>query len=117
MYTLIIQPGYPGIPAGQFTQANIVAKEFSGTAWIWLSTRQWNEPAYLPLGAADPPGAHARPAQHGKRGAVHAGQELLALHEAQHLGQAGAGADGAAAGTCRCTPRGRWWRSAWRGSR
>jgi len=54
VYTLIIQPGYPGIPAGQFTQANIVAKEFSGTAWIWLSTRQWNEPAYLPLGAADP---------------------------------------------------------------
>lgn len=53
-YTLIIQPGYPGIPAGQFAQANVVAKEFSGTAWIWLSTRQWSEPAYLPLHAADP---------------------------------------------------------------
>ncbi len=53
-YTLIFQPGYPGIPAGQFTQANVVAKEFSGPAWIWLSTRQWSEPAYLPLGAADP---------------------------------------------------------------
>jgi hypothetical protein len=54
VYTLIIQPGYPGIPAGQFTQANVVAKEFSGPAWIWLSTRQWSEPAYAPLGAADP---------------------------------------------------------------
>jgi hypothetical protein len=54
VYTLIIQPGYPGIPSGQFTQANVVAKEFSGPAWIWLSTRQWSEPAYLPLGVADP---------------------------------------------------------------
>jgi hypothetical protein len=54
VYSLIIQPGYPGIPVGQFTQANVVAKEFSGPAWIWLSTRQWSEPAYLPLGAADP---------------------------------------------------------------
>jgi hypothetical protein len=54
VYTLIIQPGYPGIPATQFTQANVVAKEFSGPAWIWLSTRQWGEPAYSPLGAADP---------------------------------------------------------------
>ncbi len=53
-YTLIIQPGYPGIPAGQFTRVNVVAKEFSGPAWIWLSTRQWSEPAYLPLDAADP---------------------------------------------------------------
>jgi hypothetical protein len=54
VYTLIIQPGYPGIPVGQFAQTNIMTKEFSGTAWIWLSTRQWSEPAYLPLGAADP---------------------------------------------------------------
>ena len=54
VYTLIIQPGYPGIPVGQFTQANVVAKEFSGPARIWLSTRQWSEPAYLPLGVADP---------------------------------------------------------------
>jgi hypothetical protein len=53
-YTLIIEPGYPGIPAGQFAPANVVAKEFSGPAWIWLSTRQWSEPAYRPLGAADP---------------------------------------------------------------
>jgi hypothetical protein len=53
-YTLIIQPGYPGIPVGQFAQANVVAKEFSGPAWVWLSSRQWSEPAYLPLGTADP---------------------------------------------------------------
>ena len=54
VYTLIIQPGYPGIPAGQFTQTNVTAKEFSGPAWRWLSTRQWSEPAYAPPGAADP---------------------------------------------------------------
>ena len=53
-YTLIVQPGYPGIPAAQFTHVNVVAKELSGIAWIWLSTRQWSEPAYLPLGPADP---------------------------------------------------------------
>jgi len=53
-YALIIQPGYLGIPVGQFTHVNIVAKEFSGTAWTWLSTRQWSEPAYLPLGPTDP---------------------------------------------------------------
>jgi len=54
VYTLIVQPGYPGIPAGQFTQANVMAKEFSGSAWIWLSTRQWSGPPYGPLGVADP---------------------------------------------------------------
>ena len=54
VYTLIIRPGYPGIPVGQFAQAHAVAKEFSGTAWTWVSTRQWSEPAYLPLAAADP---------------------------------------------------------------
>ncbi len=54
VYTLIIAPGYPGIPAGQFSPANVMAKEFSGPAWIWLSTRQWSEPAYAPLGVADP---------------------------------------------------------------
>lgn len=53
-YTLIVQPGYPGIPAGQFTQVNVEAKEFSGAAWIWLSSRQWSESAYPPLSAADP---------------------------------------------------------------
>lgn len=53
-HALVIQPGYPGIPGGQFTRVNVVAKEFSGPAWIWVSTRQWSEPAYLPLGATDP---------------------------------------------------------------
>jgi hypothetical protein len=53
-HALIIQPGYPGIPGGQFTRVNVVAKEFSGPAWIWVSTRQWSESAYLPLGASDP---------------------------------------------------------------
>jgi len=51
---LIIQPGYPGMPRGQFSRASVAEKEFSGFAWIWVSTRQWSEPAYPPLGAADP---------------------------------------------------------------
>ena len=29
-------------------------KEFSATAWLWLSCRQWSQPAYLPLTPADP---------------------------------------------------------------
>jgi hypothetical protein len=53
-YTLVVQPGYPGIPAGQFTKVSVEAKEFSGFAWIWLSSRQWSGPAYLPPGPADP---------------------------------------------------------------
>ncbi len=53
-FALIIQPGYPGIPVAQFTRADVAAKEFSGPAWIWVSTRQWSEPAYLPLGPGDP---------------------------------------------------------------
>jgi len=51
---LIIEPGYPGVPAGQFTRAHVVSKEFAGPAWIWISTRQWSEPAYLPLDGAGP---------------------------------------------------------------
>jgi hypothetical protein len=51
---LVIKPGYPGIPGGQFTRTNVVEKEFSGPAWLWVSTRQWSEPAYRPTGAADP---------------------------------------------------------------
>ena len=53
-HALIIQPGYPGIPGGQFTRVSVTEKEFSGFAWIWVSTRQWSEPAYLPLGVTDP---------------------------------------------------------------
>ena len=51
---LIIEPGYPGIPAGQFTRVHVVSKEFAAPAWIWVSTRQWSEPAYLPLDGTGP---------------------------------------------------------------
>ncbi len=51
---MMIRPGYPGIPGGQLTRVNVAAKEFSGPAWLWLSARQWSEPAYLPLTSADP---------------------------------------------------------------
>ena len=51
---LIIEPGYPGIPARQFTRTYVVSKEFAGRAWIWISTRQWSEPAYLPLDGTGP---------------------------------------------------------------
>jgi len=54
VYAMMIRPGYPGIPIGQFTYMNVVAKEFSGPAWLWLSTRQWSDPAYPPLTSADP---------------------------------------------------------------
>jgi hypothetical protein len=53
-FDLVIQPGYPGIPAGQFAAANVAVKEFSEPAWIWVSARQWSEPAYAPLTPADP---------------------------------------------------------------
>jgi len=53
-HALIIQPGYPGMPRGQFSRASVAEKEFSGFAWIWLSTRQWSEPAYPPLAVTDP---------------------------------------------------------------
>ena len=54
VYAMMIQPGYPGMPAGQLTHMDVVAKEFSGAAWLWLSARQWSDPAYLPLTSADP---------------------------------------------------------------
>jgi len=53
-HALIIEPGYPGIPPSQFTRAFVVWKEFAGPAWIWISTRQWSEPAYLPLDGPGP---------------------------------------------------------------
>jgi hypothetical protein len=53
-HELIVRPGYPGIPGGQFTRVSATAKEFSGAAWVWLATRQWSEPACLPLGPEDP---------------------------------------------------------------
>jgi hypothetical protein len=54
VYGMVVRPGYSGIPGGQFTHMNVVAKEFSGSAWLWLSTRQWTQPAYLPLTSEDP---------------------------------------------------------------
>jgi hypothetical protein len=53
-HALIIAPGYPGIPPGQFTRVSVTEKEFSGYAWTWLSSRQWSEPAYRPLTLSDP---------------------------------------------------------------
>jgi hypothetical protein len=54
VHSMVIKPGYPGIPGAQFRPAQVTEKEFSGTAWIWLSTRQWSTDAYLPLGPGDP---------------------------------------------------------------
>jgi hypothetical protein len=54
VYAMVIGPGYAGIPDSQFSPMNVVAKEFSATAWLWLSGRQWSQPAYLPLTPADP---------------------------------------------------------------
>ncbi len=53
-HALIIAPGYPGIPQGQFTRVSVTEKEFSGYAWTWLSSRQWSKPAYMPLALSDP---------------------------------------------------------------
>ena len=55
VHSMIIRPGYPGIPCAQFRAALVTEKEFTGIAWIWVSTLQWSEPAYQPLGPDDPP--------------------------------------------------------------
>lgn len=57
VHSMIIKPGYPGIPGSQFRPARVTEKEFSGTAWIWVSTLQWSQPVYRPLGPNDPPRA------------------------------------------------------------
>jgi hypothetical protein len=54
VYATVIRPGYPGIPGSQFSRVNVVAKEFTGIAWIWVSARQWSQPAYRPLRPEDP---------------------------------------------------------------
>jgi hypothetical protein len=59
VHSMIIKPGYPGIPCAQFRSARVTEKEFTGTAWIWISTLQWSEPVFRPLGPGDP--LHAGP--------------------------------------------------------
>jgi hypothetical protein len=54
LYHAVIRPGYPGIPSGQFSRVNVVEKEFSGPAWVWVSSRQWSGPVYAPLQPGDP---------------------------------------------------------------
>jgi hypothetical protein len=54
VHSIIIRPGYPGIPSGQFTAVHVLEKEFAAPAWIWVSARQWSMPAYQPLSRADP---------------------------------------------------------------
>jgi Protein kinase domain len=54
LHATVIRPGYPGIPESQFSRVDVVAKEFSAPAWIWVSARQWSAPAYQPLTNADP---------------------------------------------------------------
>jgi hypothetical protein len=54
VHSIIIRPGYPGIPSAQFTAVDVREKEFAGPAWIWVSARQWSTPAYQPLTRADP---------------------------------------------------------------
>jgi hypothetical protein len=54
VHATVIRPGYPGIPEGQFSRVDVVAKEFAGPAWIWVSARQWSVPAYQALTADDP---------------------------------------------------------------
>lgn len=54
VHSAVIRPGYPGIPAAQFTPADVAEKEFTGLAWIWVSTRQWSAPALEPLARGDP---------------------------------------------------------------
>jgi Protein kinase domain len=54
VHATVIRPGYPGIPSGQFSRVDVIAKEFAAPAWIWVSARQWSTPAYQRLQAGDP---------------------------------------------------------------
>lgn len=54
VHSIIIRPGYPGIPSTQFTAVHVLEKEFAAPAWIWVSARQWSTPAYQPLTRQDP---------------------------------------------------------------
>jgi hypothetical protein len=54
VHATVIRPGYQGIPEGQFNRVEVVAKEFAGPAWIWVSARQWSAPAYQAVKRNDP---------------------------------------------------------------
>jgi hypothetical protein len=54
LHAMVIRPGYPGIPGRQLTREDVVAKEFSEPAWIWISARQWTASPYFPLTSDDP---------------------------------------------------------------
>jgi len=54
LHAMVIRPGYPGIPGRQLSRVDVVAKEFSEPAWIWISTRQWTGSPYFPLASDDP---------------------------------------------------------------
>jgi hypothetical protein len=54
VHATVIRPGYPGIPESQFNRVEVVAKEFAGPAWIWVSARQWSGPPYQALAKDDP---------------------------------------------------------------
>jgi hypothetical protein len=54
LHAMVIRPGYPGIPGRQLTRVDVVAKEFSEPAWIWISARQWTGSPYFPLTSDDP---------------------------------------------------------------
>ena len=54
LHSMVIRPGYPGIPGRQLTRVDVVAKEFSEPAWIWISALQWTGSPYFPLAADDP---------------------------------------------------------------
>ena len=92
-YGLIIEPGYLGIPAGQFTRVHVVSKEFAAPAWIWVSTRQWSEPAYLPLDGMGPR-EFGRYRLVARLGAGQAGAVYLASGSAHGAGGPGGGESG-----------------------
>jgi hypothetical protein len=96
VYIMMIRPGYPGIPRGQLTRVNVVAKEFSGPAWLWLSARQWSEPAYLPLTSSDP-GQVDGYRVYARLGHSAAGVVYLGAPAGQGADAAGGGGPGAAA--------------------
>jgi len=103
VYAMVVRPGYPGIPDGQFSHLDVVAKEFSAAAWLWLSARQWSEPAYLPLTPADPAYAGGYRV-YARLGGGAAGQVYLGgpadSEDGAGIGTGTGPGDGAASGPC-----------------